>query len=330
MGTGRPSSHSSRCSWLVALGILLLLGFLDSNCVAFAADLKVMSFNIRVASADDGVNDWDNRKGYVKQTIQTYDPDLLGVQEDLKVQDDYLKAQLSGYTFFGPDGAKADGTGERIGIMYKTSRFTKVRQGNYWLSLTPSVQGSAGWDAALPREVTWVELKDKQNPSFSFILSNTHWDHVGDTARLESAKLMRSKITEIAGNTAVIFTGDFNADQGGAAYRRMTGLDNGDSVRDLDDTYREIHPEDSGTVGTAPGFDGKGGDGRIDWILHDAALKTLDANIIRTSYNGHYPSDHFAITTDLRELPEPGSVTVFLIAPLLLLARRPRARQHRS
>jgi endonuclease/exonuclease/phosphatase family metal-dependent hydrolase len=290
---------------------------------AAAADLRVMSFNIRVASADDGVNNWDNRKGFVKQAIQSFNPDLLGVQEDLKVQDDYLKAQLSGYTFFGPDGAKADGTGERVGILYKTSRFTKLRQGNYWLSLTPAVQGSVGWDAALPRQVTWVELRDKQNPSFSFIFSNTHWDHVGDTARFESAKLMRAKLTELAGNEAVIFTGDFNADQGGDAYRRMTGRDNGDSVRDLKDTYRTIHPDDSDTVGTAPGFDGVGGTGRIDWVLHDRAFQTIDADIDRTSYNGKYPSDHFPINAVIRELPEPGGVTVLLVVCTLVLMQRP-------
>jgi endonuclease/exonuclease/phosphatase family metal-dependent hydrolase len=317
-------SYSISIEWIGAILLSAVLLLVPPPRALAATDLRVMSFNIRVASANDGVNDWDNRKGYVIQSIQTYNPDLLGVQEDLKVQDDYLKAQLSGYTFFGPDGAKADGTGERNGILYKTSRFTKVRSGNYWLSLTPTVQGSIGWDANLARMVNWIELKDKQNPSFSFIYSNTHWDNVGDTARLESAKIMRSKITDVAGNTAVIFTGDFNADQGGAAYRRMTGLDNGDSVRDLDDTYREIHPEDSGTVGTAPGFDGVGGDGRIDWILHDAALQTIDANIVRTSYNGHYPSDHFPINALIRELPEPSTVAILLVSAGMLM--RPRAR----
>ncbi|HTL31206.1 MAG TPA: endonuclease/exonuclease/phosphatase family protein [Tepidisphaeraceae bacterium] len=174
--------------------------------------------------------------------------------------------------------------------------------------------------------VNWIELRDKQNPSFSFIYSNTHWDHIGDTARFESAKLMRAKITEVAGNEAVVFTGDFNADQGGKAYQRMTGRDDADLVRNLTDTYRVIHPEDSATVGTAPGFDGKGGDGRIDWILHDSAFKTIDANIDHTNFDGHYPSDHSPINAVIRELPEPSALTVVGLIAVPLLLSRPRAR----
>lgn len=283
-----------------------------------------MSFNVRVGSANDGTNSWTNRKALAVDTVQAYNPDILGLQEDLDYQRDYFKNNLSGYASFGV-GAKADGGGEHNSILYKTSRFTKLRSGSYWLSLTQDTPGSIGWDAANPRTVNWIELRDNQNPTFTFIISNTHWDHVGATARLESAKIMRAKITEFAGNEAVIFTGDFNADQGGAAYRRMTGLDNGDAVRDLDDTYRIIHPNDSGTVGTAHGFDGIAGDGRIDWILHDAAFKTIDANIDRTNDNGRYPSDHFPINAIIRELPEPtGFAVVGFAAAQVLLARRRR------
>jgi endonuclease/exonuclease/phosphatase family metal-dependent hydrolase len=175
--------------------------------------------------------------------------------------------------------------------------------------------------------VTWLELRDRQNPASSFVIMNTHWDHVSAEARLESATLMRRKIRELASGIPVILTGDFNADQGGDAHRRMTGLDDFDDVRNLVDTYREIHPEDSATVGTAHGFDGRAGDGRIDWILHDRDFLTLDAGIDRTSFDGRYPSDHFPITAVIRPVPEPGSAAAACAAAAGVLLSRRRARR---
>jgi endonuclease/exonuclease/phosphatase family metal-dependent hydrolase len=181
-----------------------------------------------------------------------------------------------------------------------------LRHGHFWLSTTPDAPGSISWDSALPRMVTWVELRDVQNPTETFVFMNTHWDHVGDTARLNSATLVRQKVPELASGIPVIVVGDFNADQGSDPYRRMRGLDDFDNVRNFQDTYRNLH-DDADTVGTAHGFDGIAGDRRIDWILHDNDFETLSAAIVRTSFEGSYPSDHFPITATIRPLsvPEP-------------------------
>ena len=68
---------------------------------------------------------------------------------------------------------------------------------------------SKGWDAALERIATWIVLKDKTTGK-EFIFVNTHFDHRGKQARVESARLLRSKIPELAGGRQVILTGDFN------------------------------------------------------------------------------------------------------------------------
>jgi hypothetical protein len=104
----------------------------------------------------------------------------------------------------------------------------------------------------------------------------------------------------------------------------MRGIDNFDTVRNLQDTYRNIHPDDAATVGTAHGFDGRAGDGRIDWILHDNDFTTLDAEIVRTSYDGFYPSDHFPITAVLRPdiVPEPAGIAIAVVGTVILLRRR--------
>jgi endonuclease/exonuclease/phosphatase family metal-dependent hydrolase len=307
---------------LLALTLLCLLA--TPSPAATPPDLRVMSFNIRVGGADQGTqDDWDIRKPNVAQTIRTFNPDLLGMQEALRYQWVYLDGELPGYQEVGKS-VNDDGTSEYAAIFYKTSRFTELAKGNFWLHPN-NTPGVAAWDAALPRIATWVKLQDKLNPSLSFVFMNTHWDHVGATARLNSATMMRDQLVDIAGNLPVIITGDFNADQGGAAYQRMTGIDNfADAYHDLNDTYRQIHPEDSGTVGTAKGFDGVGSnDGRIDWILQ-SSLTTVDANIVRTAYNGRQPSDHFAITALLRPIPEPAPLATLLLLTPTLLPRRNR------
>jgi endonuclease/exonuclease/phosphatase family metal-dependent hydrolase len=315
-----------RMFWSIAMALGMSLGVVGMPTAAPAAspDIKVMSFNVRTANAADGVNDWDgNRKNLVEQTIRSFSPDLLGVQEDLKRQHDFLAGEFPGYESVGR-GAQGGTDGEYVSLMYRKSRFDKLREGYFWLSETPDVPGSESWGTAFPRMVTWLELRDKDTPGFDFVIMNTHWDHVSSTARVESATLMRQKIHDLASGIPVIVTGDFNADQGGDAYRRMRGLDDFDTVRNLSDTYRTIHPEDSATVGTAHGFDGIAGDGRIDWILHDNDFKTLDADIDRTSFDGLYPSDHFPITAIIRPVPEPAGLVVLASSGVAMLLRRRR------
>jgi endonuclease/exonuclease/phosphatase family metal-dependent hydrolase len=313
---------------VLAIACVATLCFASPAPIAAATgDLRVMSFNIRTANAaNDGLDDWDgNRKNLVEQTIRNYGPDLVGFQEDLERQKNFLDNKFPAFEFVGR-GVQGGNSGEFVSIMYRRNRFDELRRGHFWLSETPNKVGSESWGTALPRMVTWLELRDKQNPVTSFVIMNTHWDHVSSAARLESATLMREKINELAPGIPLIVTGDFNADQGGAAYQRMRGLDDFDTVRNLQDTYRNLHA-DAGSVGTAHGFDGRAGDGRIDWILHDNKFTTIDANIDRISFDGRYPSDHFPINAIVRPVivPEPSGAAVICLAATAVFARRRRS-----
>jgi endonuclease/exonuclease/phosphatase family metal-dependent hydrolase len=283
----------------VAVTVATVMVLTPGRALAQRADLRVMSFNIRV-DVDRGPNRWELRRDKVVTVIDDFNPDILGMQEDRKEQDEYILSQLPRYTKFGRS-TKPDGSGEHNAILYRTNRFTELRSGTFWLSETPDVPGSRGWKARIPRAVNWVELADNNNPGLVFAAMNTHWENgpKGASARLHSATLMREKMAEIAGDVPVVFTGDFNADEGTPPYQRMTGRDDNDGRRFLIDTYRNRHPQDSDRVGTAHRFTGKAGRGRIDWILHDEGFETLDAGIVRTSFDGRYPSDHFPITGTL-------------------------------
>ncbi|MDZ7689932.1 MAG: endonuclease/exonuclease/phosphatase family protein [Balneolaceae bacterium] len=89
-----------------------------------------------------------------------------------------------------------------------------------WLSETPG-QMSTGWDAALPRIMTWGKFRDRSTGSELYVF-NTHFDHRGEQARAESAKLILEIIDKIAGNAPVVLTGDFNAQPDTGPYNTLT------------------------------------------------------------------------------------------------------------
>lgn len=47
------------------------------------AQYSAMTYNIRYATDRDGINSWENRKEWVSDLINYYEPDVLGIQEGL-------------------------------------------------------------------------------------------------------------------------------------------------------------------------------------------------------------------------------------------------------
>src|SRR5207253_3518512 len=131
------------------------------------------------------------------------------------------------------------------------------------LSETPQ-KPSVGWDAELPRIMSFAKLRDTQEENAGapgLVFLNTHWDHIGARARVESARLMQSWLTENARDVPVIITGDFNDDAGAPSYRELV-------TGGLIDAFGELHPGvTSDQCGTYHGFTGKHHGQRIDWIL---------------------------------------------------------------
>jgi endonuclease/exonuclease/phosphatase family metal-dependent hydrolase len=64
-------------------------------------ELKVMTFNIRYGSADDGNNSWKYRKQILFEVIRDFNPDLMGMQEVLKFQLDELLEVMPAYSSIG-------------------------------------------------------------------------------------------------------------------------------------------------------------------------------------------------------------------------------------
>ena len=296
---------SFRLSLLLCLGVVLPAFSVRCEEPDRATPLKVMSFNIRYGAAKDGENHWEKRKNLVAETIRVFDPDLLGLQECLDFQGQFLREQLPGYAFHGVGREDGGEKGEFVPLMYKTARFEVVDSGHYWLSETPEVPGSKSWDSSLPRMVSWVRLKDKKDPeSEPFVFANAHFDHRGQVARKESARLMWRQHVSGRPGEAVVLTGDFNAGEGTEPYEALV---NGAGQRKEDevpllDTYRVIHPERSEGEATFTKWNGNRTGNRIDWVLHSKAFTTLRAEINYTNQQGQYPSDHYPVEAVIRRL----------------------------
>ncbi len=278
----------------------LILGLASSPITSAQSPqpVRVMSFNIRYGTANDGINRWELRKEFLAQTIRNFDPDLLGTQETLASQRDFLAESFPGYGVVaaGRDDGKL--AGEMAALFYRKDRFEAIDQGHVWLSETPEKVGSKGWDAALPRIASWVKLKDLQSPDSKPILFvNAHLDHKGQQARLESCRLIRRQLEKLGSDSCWILTGDFNAAPTEEPYRALFD-DSAD--RKLLDTFRAIHPHPEADEGTFSSFDASKTAGtRIDWIACTEDFQVRLARIDRTAREGRTPSDHFPVTAVL-------------------------------
>jgi endonuclease/exonuclease/phosphatase family metal-dependent hydrolase len=175
-----------------------------------AQDLNVMSFNIRYNTPKDSLDAWPLRKDNVAAQILFHDVHLLGVQEALHGQMTDLLERLPRFKYKGVGRDDGKEKGEYSAIFYDTTRLQALQSKTFWLSETPELAGSKGWDAQITRIVTWVKFRDRKTKKIFFAF-NTHFDHIGQAARKESARLLLQKVKEIAGSTPAVVTGDFNA-----------------------------------------------------------------------------------------------------------------------
>ncbi|RZK15250.1 MAG: endonuclease/exonuclease/phosphatase family protein [Pedobacter sp.] len=267
----------------------LLLSILLTSAIAFAqknaAPINIITYNIRLNVASDGVNAWPNRKDNVKALIKFHDADILCVQEALPEQFDAL-LENSNFDVVGVGREDGKRKGEFSAVYFDKDRFVKKDGGTFWLSQTPDVP-SKGWDAALNRVCSWVRLYDKLNKK-EFLVFNTHYDHIGVQARIESAKLIKQKIQEIAPRLPVVYTGDLNVTPETEAISTIKSF-----LIDAKDISQEAP---YGPNGTFNGFDFNSDlKNRIDYIFVNKGFKVQKFAVLSDSKDKRYPSDHLPV-----------------------------------
>lgn len=266
--------------WKTAL--LVLLG----AAALTAAELRVMSFNVRYPAKSDGVNVWEARRDLLVATIREKNPDLVGTQELFHEQGQYIVEHAPEYQWFGVS-RRGDKTDEHMGVFYKPAVLRLMESGNFWLSETPETPASMSWNVSLPRMVTWGLFEVKATGK-RFYFFNTHFPHrpQDDEARVECARVIRQRIAKLPKKAALVVTGDFNTDIDSLPYQTVS--------EGLTDAWKTAGAK-SGPQSTFHGFQGTPREGRIDWILFRGFRRAAAAETITRNDGGRYPSDHFPV-----------------------------------
>jgi len=254
------------------------------------APVRLLTFNIRYGTANDGEHRWPNRRAAVITTIADHAPHLLGVQEALRFQLDEIAAALPRYRELGVGRDDGKLAGEYAAILVDTARFTVLSTGTFWLSDTPETPGSMHWGNRITRITTWGRLVDRATGD-TVRVYNAHWDHESQPSRERSARLMLARILgDGARSDAVLVLGDFNSDESNPAFRALVS----DPGAGLRDTFRDRHPVAT-TVGTFNSFRGDSTAGKIDAVLVGRGWRVIDAGIDRRKHGALWASDHFAV-----------------------------------
>ena len=262
--------------------------FLSIPCFSAHTQSTCMSFNIRFDNPDDGINSWDKRKEAVVKFLNYYNPNILGIQEGLSHQVQYLDEKLKDYNYVGVGRDDGKQKGEYSAIFFDTSCIQLINTKTYWLSPTPDTV-SVGWDASMERIITYANFLDKRHMD-TFYVFNTHFDNIGKQARKNSADLIIALIkTKELLDKKVIVMGDLNC------------LPSSDPLKILKSYFYDPWNEQNtfqsyGPSGTFNHFDPACvADKRIDYILTHHYIVSHYRHIDDRKSNGLWMSDHLPV-----------------------------------
>ena len=197
--------HMIKKIFMLAAAMIMSLPLLQAQ---ESESLKVMSYNIRLGSAQDGTNSWALRYTATGKMLEDQKPDVFGVQEALEYQVRYIE-EMCGYESVGVGRENGKKEGEHMSIFWNKKTVSMLKWGTFWLSDTPE-KPSKGWDAECFRTATWALMKDKKTGK-KFYFVNTHLDHKGTEAQKNGLKLIVDRIAEInPDGLPMVLTGDFN------------------------------------------------------------------------------------------------------------------------
>ncbi len=251
------------------------------------ASIKVMTYNLRVDNAGDGINSFTNRRERVIAMLEEQQPDIIGFQECTHHMRAYLEQYMPAYAFVGC-GRERDCTGESMAIAYRKDTFVVITVDNFWLTATPSVPGSnlGGDQSGCPRMATVAVLHHMAGGK-DVCMCNTHLDHQGPIARQIEAALLCAKLEGYP--QPLILTGDMNAKP---AKPEMQLIRDAMLARGAQDVTEALG-------GTFHNFGRKEVYSKIDYIFangicHDCYIIPDD-----TEQKGLYYSDHFAVMAEI-------------------------------
>lgn len=266
-------------------------------------EIKLLSFNIRYGTADEGEYAWENRRDGVFDLLADQGADVVGLQEAMDFQVREIRRALPVYRTAGMRLKDPRAAGQTCPVLYRRDRFEAAEDGTFWFSNTPWVPGSAHWGNEFPRVCTWVRLVEKAT-GHSFFVYNLQMDHASVVSREKSAQLLVRQIARRSPAEPVIVVGDFNDDADSPSLRILRGqvkTAGAEGVK-LADTWLPAGLR-SQREGTYHEFEGRSEGAKTDMILTSPDVEVMWAEIDRRMFGGQYPSDHFPVAALVR-LPE--------------------------
>ena len=262
--------------------------------------LDVMTFNIRTSNFPDGDNAWPYRKELVAETIRRFTPHVVGMQEAISEQIEYLASALPEYRWLGIDRRLNGGQGlsEATPIFYRHDELAPIESGNFWLTATPDVppaprSGTGRRRRGGGRIVTWARFHHLATGRAVYVF-NTHLSLRRGQGQIDSVNLILERVGALPAGSAVIVLGDFNnVAEESDLWRIATshGLDDAwvvaDERRGPALTWSGFGPPDDGVTG------------RIDWILVGGPIGVRSAETVLHNDGGRYPSDHYPVAARL-------------------------------
>lgn len=259
--------------------------------------LRVLCCNIRVDLPEDEKtgHGWKSRREACLEIIKKQKSDVIGFQEVLSNQFHDLKRGLTDYFGIGFDGPEMDRYKDgyhgiaKNPIFFSKKRFELLTAGGYWLSENPLEAGSISWDSARARNAFWIRLLDKKTGKEVRVI-NFHLDHVKEEAKIQQVLMVLKESAQYQQDFIQIMTGDFNSHPDSKVISNVLEYGWVDSFTGkLEGTGHGFKPHDMERAARAK---------KIDFIFSKGSIQAKNSRILKDSFNGIYPSDHYFLVAD--------------------------------
>lgn len=241
--------------------------------------------------------DWEGRKAAVAAAIAELDPAMIAFQEMETFGGGHAGAENVQLNFvldqFPDLDAAAVGDPELYPstqpVLYRRDRFAALDQGYFFFSPTPDEIYSRPWHKRFPAFCSWVRFEDLRTRE-TFVIYNVHFDASSGRNRLKSARLVVDRIQNRAyPDDPVLVVGDFNSPSFFPTMR----------------IFARSGFHRAATRGSTFHFNrGRSLIPGIDHLLGTDRIDFDGAEVLRETYQGVYPSDHYPIAAYVSIAPK--------------------------
>lgn len=272
-----------RCVKMFLFQMLIMISLFTA---ALGQTTKLITYNIRYDNPNDGDNIWDNRKSKMASLLNYYEPSFFGIQEGLLHQVEYLDSCLTAYEYIGVGRDDGKQKGEYCALFYDTRSYKVIIDSTFWLSEAPDTP-SSGWDADLNRICTYGLFENLDTQKRIWVM-NTHFDHRGEMARQNSARLISQRIEQMnRDHLPLVLMGDFNATSEQKPIQILKAH--------LSDALEISEKPFYGPPGTSNGFRNEEIVRRIDYLFTRNVKVLSYAHIDDRLDNNNHISDHLPV-----------------------------------